>query len=366
MLSYLVSFEHIWGPFRLFGYLTFRSALAVCISLIIGFSLAPWIFSKLRSFKAAQSLRTAKEVGRLAELHAGKKDIPTMGGILIYLSIVPTVLLCARLNVYVLVALLVYTGLTLIGFCDDYLKISKKNSKGLDSKWKLAGQGFLTLLAVGILFGNMETHLIMSELWVPFYKHPLITEMPLWFIVIFFFFVMAGSSNAINLTDGIDGLAIGCIIPTFLVYGIIAYFVGNTIIAHYLNTGYIMGSGELAIVCSATIGAALVFLWYNSHPAEVFMGDTGSLGLGGLMGSIAFMVHEPFTLVIVGGVFVIEALSVILQIASFKLRGKRIFRMAPIHHHFELKGWHENKVVIRFWIIALLCAFIGLSTLKLR
>ncbi|PWU07668.1 MAG: phospho-N-acetylmuramoyl-pentapeptide-transferase [Verrucomicrobia bacterium] len=366
MLSYLASLEHIWGPFRLFGYLTFRGVLAVCISLIIGFCLAPWICARLRKLKAAQSLRSAEEVGRLAQLHANKKDIPTMGGILIYLAIVPTVLLCAKLNVYVLVALIVYTGLTFIGFLDDYLKISKKNSKGLNSKWKLAGQAVLTFVAIGILLGNVDTHLIMSELWVPFYKYPLVKEMPIWFIFIFFFFVMAGSSNAINLTDGIDGLAIGCVIPTFLVYAIIAYFVGNTIIAHYLNLNYIHGSEELAIVCAATFGAALVFLWYNSHPAEVFMGDTGSLGLGGLIGAIAFMVHEPFTLVIIGGVFVMEAMSVILQIASFKLVGKRIFRMAPIHHHFELKGWHENKVVIRFWIIGLLFALAGLSTLKLR
>lgn len=366
MLSYLALLEEFWGPFRLFGYLTFRGMLAMGISLAIGFSLAPWVFGRLRAFKAAQSLRTAGEVGKLAELHAGKKNTPTMGGILIYLSIVPTVFLCARLNVYVWVALIVYTGLTVIGFLDDYLKITKKSSKGLSSRWKLAGQGALTLVAVGMLLGNVDTHLIMSELWIPLYKYPVIVEMPLGFIVVFFFFVMAGSSNAINLTDGIDGLAVGCTIPAFLVFSIIAYFIGNTIIAHYLNMHYIYGAGELAIVCAATIGAALVFLWYNCHPAEVFMGDTGSLGLGGLMGSIAFMVHEPFLLVIVGGVFVTEAVSVILQIASFKLLGKRIFRMAPIHHHFELKGWHENKVVIRFWIISLLFALIGLSTLKLR
>lgn len=366
MLSYLASFEHIWGPFRLFGYLTFRGVLAICISLMIGFSLAPLILRKLRVFKVAQSLRTAEEVRRLAELHAGKKGIPTMGGILIYLSIVPTVLLCARFNVYIAVALIVYTGLTVIGFLDDYLKITKKSSKGLNSKWKLAGQGALTLVAVGILWGNIDTHVIMSELWVPFYKHPLITEMPVWFIMIFFFFVMAGSSNAINLADGIDGLAIGCAIPVFSAYAIIAYFVGNTIIANYINTHYISGCGELSIVCMATVGAALVFLWYNSHPAEVFMGDTGSLGLGGLMGSIAFMVHEPITLILIGGVFVLEAVSVILQVASFKMFGQRIFRMAPIHHHFELKDWHENKVVVRFWIIGLLFAFAGLSTLKLR
>lgn len=366
MISYLVLLEEFWGPFRLFGYLTFRGALALCISLIIGFLLAPWVFRKLRLLKAAQSVRTEQEVGKLAELHAGKKDTPTMGGILIFLSIVPSVLLCARLNTFVIVALVVYTGLTVIGFLDDYFKVSKKNSKGLNSKWKLAGQAGLTLLSIIILFWNVDTHLIMSELWIPFYKNPIIIEMPLWFAVIFFFLIMAGSSNAINLTDGIDGLAIGCTIPAFLVFGIIAYFFGNMIIAHYLNVHYIAGVGELAIVCGATIGSALVFLWFNCHPAEVFMGDTGSLSLGGLLGAIAFMVHEPFLLIIVGGIFVLEAVSVILQIISFKTLGKRIFRMAPIHHHFELKNWHENKVVIRFWIISLLFAIAGLSTLKLR
>lgn len=366
MLSYLASLEHLWGPFRLFGYLTFRSALAMLIALIIGFLLAPRIFSKLRAFKAEQSLRTEKEVGHLATLHAGKKHIPTMGGLLIFLSIVPTVFLCAKMNVYVWVALIVYTGLTVVGFLDDYLKISKKNSKGLKSRWKLVAQALLTLVSLGLLLGNTNTRLIMSELWIPFWKHPLISEMPIWFIIMFYFFVMAGSSNAINLTDGIDGLAIGCTIPTFLAFSVIAYFVGNTIIAEYLNMNFILGAGELTVVCAATLGAALVFLWYNCHPAEIFMGDTGSLGLGGLMGSIAFMVHEPFTLVIIGGVFVIEALSVIGQVLSFRLLGQRIFKMAPIHHHFELKGWHENKVVIRFWIVALLFAIAGLSTLKLR
>lgn len=366
MLSYLANLEEFWGPFRLFGYITLRSALAMVMALFIGFALAPWLFATLQKLKAAQSLRTAKEVGRLAELHAVKHNIPTMGGILIYLAIVPTVLLCAKFNVYVGVALLVYTGLTAIGFWDDYLKITRKSSKGLNGKLKFAGQGVLTVLSVGILLANSESHSLMRELWIPFYKYPFITEMPIWFILIFFFFVMAGSSHAINLTDGVDGLAIGCTIPAFLVYSIIAYFVGNTIISNYLNMNFISGASELTIVCSATIGAALVFLWYNSHPAEIFMGDTGSLGLGGLMGTIAFMVHEPFTLVIVGGVFVLEVLSVISQVASYKTFGRRIFRMAPIHHHFELKGWHENKVVIRFWIISLLFALAGLSTLKLR
>jgi len=190
--------------------------------------------------------------------------------------------------------------------------------------------------------------------------------MPIWFIFLFFFLVMAGSSNAINLTDGIDGLAIGCTITVTLVYAVMAYVAGNSVIANYLYVQYIPGAGELTIVCSSLLGASLVFLWYNCHPAEVFMGDTGSLALGGLIGSIAFMVHEPVTLVIIGGIFVIEASSVIMQVGYFKLTKKRIFRMAPIHHHFELKNWHENKVVIRFWILSFLFGLIGLGTLKLR
>ena len=306
------------------------------------------------------------EVGKLADLHSSKKDIPTMGGVLIYLAIVFSVLIWATLNPYVVTALVSYTGLSIIRFLDDYLNITKKNSKGLNSKWKLAGQGLITVIAVTILFGAPGKHLEMSELWVPFYKHPLIQEMPIWLMFFFFFFVMAGSSNALNLTDGVDGLAIGCTIPVVLIYGLMAYVTDNTIIAKYLFVNSVPGCGELAIVCSSVMGAAMVFLWYNSHPAEVFMGDTGSLGLGGLISSIAFMVHEPFTLIIVGGVFVIEAASVILQIFSFKLLGRKIFKMSPIHHHFELMGWHESKVVIRFWIISLSCALVGLTTLKLR
>jgi phospho-N-acetylmuramoyl-pentapeptide-transferase len=206
----------------------------------------------------------------------------------------------------------------------------------------------------------------MREFWVPFYKDVVIMETPLVFLAAFLFLILSGSSNAINLTDGVDGLAIGCTVTVALAYAIMAYAAGNIIISEYLFISYIPGAGELTVVCSALLGASLAFLWYNSHPAEVFMGDTGSLALGGLIGMIAFMVHQPLTLIIVGGIFVMEAGSVILQVASFKSRGKRIFRMSPIHHHFELKGWHENKVVIRFWILSLIFAMAGLATLKLR
>lgn len=367
MLSYLTELEYIWGPFRLFGYLTLRCIFAMTTAMIISFCLAPWLFGQLRTLKMAQKVRDKKVFGRLADIHAKKSETPSMGGVLIYIAITLSVVLWARLNTYVYVALFIYTGLSCIGFWDDYLKITQKNAKGLASYWKLAGQGFLTLIAIGILLANPETHLQVSELWVPLYKYPLIKTMPILFIFIFFFFIMAGTSNAINLTDGIDGLAIGCTIPVAMVYMIIAYAAGNTIIANYLYMSYVPGIEELAIICAAIAGASLAFLWYNCHPAEIFMGDTGSLSLGGLIGTVAFLVHEPITLILIGGVFVMEALSVILQVISFKcFGGRRIFLMAPIHHHFELKNWHESKVVVRFWILSLLFALAGLSTLKLR
>ncbi len=338
----------------------------MAFTMVVCFSLAPWLFARLKQLKMAEGVRDASEFRELAEKHSGKKNTPTMGGLLIYLGVLPTVLIFAEWNVYVMVALLVYTGLTVIGFTDDYLKVVKKNKEGLSGRWKLIGQGLLSFAALGALLMNAESHSLMSQLWVPFYKAPVMNMMPVWFAFLFFFLVMAGSSNAINLTDGVDGLAIGCTITVALVYAVMAYVTGNSIISEYLFIQYIPGAGELTIVCSSVLGAALVFLWYNCHPAEVFMGDTGSLALGGLIGAIAFMVHEPLTLVIVGGIFVMEASSVIMQVGCYKLTKRRIFRMAPIHHHFELKNWHENKVVIRFWILSLVFGLIGLGTLKLR
>ena len=366
MLSYLADFESYFGPLRLFRYLTLRAALAGMTAMWIGFIVGPWLFAKLRQLRARQSFRDKDEVGDLAELHASKAQTPTMGGLMICAAVVGSSLLWARPNVFVLTALVVYLGLTVIGFLDDYLKIAKKNSRGLPGRWKLLGQGLLTAIALVMLLCNPESAGKMRELWVPFYKDVLLTSMPLWLLAPFLFTILAGSSNAINLTDGVDGLAIGCTVTVALAYAVMAYAAGNAIISDYLNISFILGTGELAVVCAALLGASLAFLWYNSHPAEVFMGDTGSLALGGLIGIIAFMVHQPFTLVIVGGIFVMEAMSVILQVGSFKARKKRIFRMAPIHHHFELKGWHENKVVIRFWILSLIFAMAGLATLKLR
>ncbi len=366
MLSYLADYEDIFGPLRLFRFLTFRMIMAGTTAMLIGWAIGPWVIARLQDLKFAQSQRTATEVGQLAELHAFKKGTPSMGGLIICAAVTISTLLWAAPNRYIFTALVVYLGLTAIGFLDDFLKISKKNSRGLPGKYKLASQAVLTLIAMIILLGNTETHLEMSQLWVPFIKDPLTLFMPLWFIPVFFFFVMAGSSNAINLTDGVDGLAIGCTVTSSLAFGIMAYCSGNFIVSDYLLISYIPDSGELAVVSAALVGGGLAFLWYNSHPATVFMGDTGSLALGGLIGTIAFMIHQPLTLIIVGGIFVMEAVSVILQVGSYKLTKRRIFRMAPIHHHFELGGWHESKVVIRFWILSLLFAMSGLATLKLR
>ena len=366
MLSYLAEFENVFGPLRLFRFLTFRASFAGMTAILIGFVVGPWLFRKLRTLRANQELRTADSVGDLAALHADKARTPTMGGLMIAVSIVVSALLWARPNIYVCTALLVYVGLTVIGFADDYLKIARRNSAGISGRMKLGGQALLTLLALGLLLTSPESGERMRELWVPFYKEMVTAAMPLWLLGPFLFLILAGSSNAINLTDGIDGLAIGCTVTAALAYAIMAYAAGNTIIADYLYISFVPGAGELAVVCAAMLGASLAFLWYNAHPAEVFMGDTGSLALGGLIGVIAFMVHQPLTLVMVGGIFVLEAGSVLLQVGAYKMTGRRIFKMSPIHHHFELKGWHENKVVIRFWILSLIFAMAGLASLKLR
>lgn len=366
MLSYLAQYEEYFGPLRLLRFITLRTLLATGTSLMIGYLLGPWVIAKLRRLKLGQSLRGKDEVGRLAELHEGKRNTPTMGGLLICLSVTTSCLLWAQWNVYVLTALFVYLSLTALGFRDDYLKVSKKNSKGVSSRFKLGWQVATTLVTIVILSSVPESAAEMREMWLPFFKDAVIDKMPYWLFFVFLFFVLVGSSNAINLTDGIDGLAIGCTVSAALVYALMAYAAGNVIISEYLLISNVPGAGELTVLCGCLVGAGLAFLWYNAHPAEVFMGDTGSLALGGVIGVIAFMVHQPVTLVIVGGIFVLETVSVILQVASFKMTGKRIFRMAPIHHHFELKGWAESKVVVRFWILSLLFALAGLGTLKLR
>jgi phospho-N-acetylmuramoyl-pentapeptide-transferase len=378
MLTYLQLIDHAYGPLRLFQFISVRSVIAGILALIFGFLVGPRLIKALKEMGAKQAFRDKSEVGDLADLHESKAKTPTMGGLLIFGSVFISTIICADLNIYVVTALSVYSILTIVGFMDDYLKISKKNSKGLSGKYKLLGQLFATSVALFLLFGPMSDFLTglhgrainssakMSELWIPFYKNVLFSGMPLICVFGLFLITLTGSSNAINLTDGLDGLAIGCTVTVALTYGIMSYASGNYVISDYLNVSWIPGTGELSVMCAALLGGSLAFLWYNAHPAEIFMGDTGSLAIGGLVGIIALMIHQPFTLIIVGGIFVMEAGSVILQVLSFKSRGKRIFLMSPIHHHFELKGWRETKVVIRFWILSLLFAIIGLATLKIR
>lgn len=366
MLTYLAEYESIWGPLRLFRYISFRAMGGAATALFIGMLIGPLIINRLRSLKMAQVLRTAQEVGRLADLHNKKKNTPTMGGIIIFISVVSSTLLWAQLNIYILTALVVYTGLALLGMADDLKKILQGNSKGVSGRQKLLVQAGVTLAALGLLLTSPDSSEFMRQLWLPFYKEPVIHLMPLPVVAVFLYFVLAGSSNAINLTDGVDGLAIGCTLTVAMAYALMAYAAGNAIYADYLLVPFMPGTGELTIMLSILCGAALAFLWHNAHPAAIFMGDTGSLALGGLIGIVAFMILQPFTLIIIGGVFVMEAGSVMLQVGSFKTFKRRIFRMSPIHHHFELGGWAETQVVIRFWILSLVFAVIGLATLKLR
>ncbi len=363
MLSYLADLKASCEALHVFESLVFRALFAGVTALILGFLIAPKLFSKLRLLKASQSLRTKEEVGALADLHASKSQTPTMGGLMVTISATVSVLLWARPNVYVYTCLLVYLGLTCIGFLDDYLKVTKKNSAGLPGRQKLFGQVLLASIVLMLLAAFPESSADLCELWVPFYGKALWLQLPLFLVIPFFFVILVGSSNAVNLTDGVDGLAIGCTITTMIALAIMSFVAGVPKAAAACSVSHVPGTGELAVVCCAVLGASIVFLWYNAHPAEVFMGDTGSLALGGLIGTIAFMIHQPFALVIIGGVFVMEAGSVILQVGSYKLRKKRIFKMSPIHHHFELLGWHENRVVVRFWILSFIFAIAGLATL---
>ncbi len=347
--------------FNLFKYLSFRSGGAVLTSLLISFIVGPRIIRWLKAKqKEGQPIR---EDGPESHLLT-KKGTPTMGGSMCLLAVVVSTLLWADLtNHYVWIVLMVTVGYGLIGFCDDYLKLTKRNSKGLSSKGKLVAQFSIALLAA-VWINNATPANIASHLAVPFFKEVLL-DLGLFYLV-FAMFVMVGASNAVNLTDGLDGLAI---VPVMLAAGcfaLITYLVGNIKFADYLQIHYVPGAGELAVFCATLVGAGLGFLWFNAPPAQVFMGDTGSLAFGGALGAVAVVAKHELVLGIVGGLFVLEAVSVIIQVASFKLTGKRVFKMAPLHHHFEKNGWKEPTIVIRFWIIACILALIGLSTLKLR
>jgi phospho-N-acetylmuramoyl-pentapeptide-transferase len=377
MLYYLLYqvLQRYFSPLNVFRYITVRTVYASLTAMFLAFVFGPWLIRKLRELQIGQFIR---EEGPQA--HQKKAGTPTMGGVLIVLStLVPTLLWADLTNGFVLLAIFSLLAFATIGFIDDYAKVSKQRNLGLTSRKKFSLQ-ILISFVIGIGLLALATRSAYStELVFPFLKrvhpdlviHSLLSYPHLWplaFVpfLIFVSIVIAGASNAVNLTDGLDGLAIGCTVIAAGALTVLTYVSSNYRWATYLEIGYIPRVAELTIFCGALVGASLGFLWYNAHPAEVFMGDVGSLSLGGTLGVIAVVIKQEILLFFVGGIFVIEALSVILQVGSFKLRGKRIFRMAPIHHHFELIGWSESKVIVRFWIIALIFALFALTTLKLR
>ena len=339
-----------------FRYITFRTIYATITALMISFLLGPWLIATLQRLQIGQTIR---KVG--PESHFVKEGTPTMGGALILLAIIlPTLLWADLTNIYIWVTLLVISGYGTVGFIDDYLKVVRKNSDGISARQKMFWQITIALIAMVLLYSNgLDTRLSF-----PFFKN-VNPDLGVFYIP-FAILVIVGASNAVNLTDGLDGLAIGPMIIASATFLLLAYLVGNAKLSGYLQITGIQGAGELAILCGAMVGAGLGFLWFNAYPAQVFMGDVGSLSLGGALGIIAVITKNEFVLVIVGGIFVIEALSVIVQVISFRYWGRRVFRMAPIHHHFELKGWAEPKIIVRFWIISIVLALIALSTLKLR
>jgi phospho-N-acetylmuramoyl-pentapeptide-transferase len=361
MLNLLAPLSEHFEPFNLFRYLTFRSGGALMTALVISFIVGPRFIRWLKSKQGeGQPIRDDGPASHLLT----KKGTPTMGGFLILTALVGSTLLWADLrNGFVWVVLLVTAGFGLVGFFDDYRKLTRRSHKGISGLNRLAIEFAMSLIA-GIVIMQMTGDGLATRLALPFFKNLLIDLG--YFIVPFGAFVIVGASNSVNLTDGLDGLAI---VPSMIAaasFGLIAYLAGNAVFANYLQIQHVPGTGEIAVFCGAMVGAGLGFLWFNAPPAMVFMGDTGSLAIGAGLGTVSVITKTEIVLAIIGGLFVLEAVSVIVQVASFKMTGKRVFRMAPIHHHFEQKGWAEPTIVIRFWIIAAILAIIGLSTLKLR
>jgi len=357
--------EHI-GGFNVFFYVTFRAVAAAITAFVLSLLFGNWVIRVLIALKLGQPIRQASEVHRLAELHGVKAGTPTMGGVLIIGTVFISSVLWARPdNRFVWLALFAMIYLGMLGFADDYLKVTKKNTSGVSGRIKLIFQFALAGIITAVFLTSPLLEVQARELFVPFIKAPVVANMS-WFTFFFFGLVIVGCSNAVNLTDGLDGLAVGCTVTVAFDYALLAYIAGNFRLAEYLQVPFYPFTAELTVVCSALVGAGLGFLWFNCHPAKVFMGDTGSLAIGGLLGVVAICCKQELLLVVVGGVFVIEAVSVILQVMSFKLTGKRIFAMSPIHHHFELAGWKENTVIVRFWILSGIFALLGLATLKLR
>lgn len=364
------------GVFNLFNYITFRSVGAALTAFVFAFASGPPIIRRLRAMRVRQGVRQGTP-----ETHAGKRYTPTMGGLIIIIAVVAPTLLWAKLdNRYVWIVLLVTAWMGAIGFVDDYLKLKQKRegkeNVGLVERYKLAGQ-----LVSGIVLGIVLWKFPLSTLpgastTLPFYKYVLVVPAVAWLYVPWVAFILTGTSNAVNLTDGLDGLATGLTAIAAATFAIFAYVIGRIDTSEYLHIFYLRGSGELTVFCAALVGALMGFLWYNTHPADVFMGDTGSLALGGALGSIAILLKSEFLLLLIGGVFVAETVSVIVQRTVFKYRRHkygldyarthRVFRRAPLHHHYELKGWTETQVVVRFWLLGIFCAFVALTTLKVR
>ncbi|MDP2939394.1 MAG: phospho-N-acetylmuramoyl-pentapeptide-transferase [Candidatus Omnitrophota bacterium] len=362
MFYYLLySLHDTFSALNVFRYITFRSALAAVTSFLISIILGPIIIKKLTQLKIGQHVRKEESLA-LYDLHRHKQGTPTMGGVLILASILVSVFLWSDLyNSYVVITILTCIWLGIVGFFDDYLKLTQKKSKGLNATMKLFWQ-FLLGIFIG-LYIYLDPN-ITTTLDFPFFKK-IVIDLGI-FYILFVILIIVGSSNAVNLTDGLDGLAIGCVLMVSFALAILSYVSGHVQISRYLLIPYISGVGELTVFCAAIFGASLGFLWFNCFPATVFMGDVGSLSLGGTLGIIAVFIKKELLLGILGGIFVIEALSVILQVASFKLKKKRIFKMTPIHHHFQMMGWPESKIIIRFWIIGIILAILTIMTLKLR
>jgi phospho-N-acetylmuramoyl-pentapeptide-transferase len=346
--------------FNVFRYITFRTGGAMVTGALFVFLFGPWIIDHLRLRQGkGQPIRTDGP-----QSHLAKKGTPTMGGLMILSGLVVSTLLWANpFNPYVLIVLAVTLGFGFVGFYDDYLKVTKQTHSGFAGRIRLAIEAVIALAACYALV-RLGRDQLSSSLVIPFFKDVVLNFG--WFFVMFGAFIIVGAGNAVNLTDGLDGLAIVPVMIAAASFGMIAYLAGNAVFSDYLQINYVAGTGELSVLCGAVLGAGLGFLWFNAPPASIFMGDTGSLALGGMLGSIAVAVKHEIVLAVIGGLFVLEAVSVIVQVVSFKLTGKRVFRMAPIHHHFEQKGWTEPQIVIRFWIISVMLALAGLSTLKLR
>lgn len=359
----------LMSPLRLFSYISFRSAGAFLTAFVISILSGPWMIRHLIALKFGQNYEDiASQTGARNEAKFG---IPSMGGVIIHFALLVSILLWARWNVFVANCFVGLFLLAAVGFIDDYLKIKKKTGHGASGKIKIAVQALVSIILMVSLYQNEETRSVVTSLHIPFLKEAFIQGSIITGAIVVFLTIV-GSSNAVNLTDGMDGLAIGCTIIVSFVFLVATYVTGHKIFAEYLNIEHLERAGELTIVCASLIGAGMGFLWFNSHPAQVFMGDTGSLALGGILGLIAIMIQQPFLLFIAGGIFVMEALSVLVQRYYFKYtrkrfgEGKRVFKMAPIHHHFEKIGWRETKVVMRFYILCILFGTLALVTLKIR